>query len=385
MKEKVMKIKLSTLYFVACGSMACYYPFMYTYYQSRGFSVSEMGVLFGINSLVAVVAQPFWGIVTDKYLNKRKSLILVLAFSSILVLGFMLVKGFIAVLIWIIIFMAFQSPTLSINDAFCYEAIDSYESLQYGKLRLMGSVGYAIIALAMAFIIKWTSIGSSFIAFALLGILGVLILKDIKIKGKSGKSSIDFSDIISILKNQKFVILVFSALLVSATMGANSNYLARLIEKTGGDVSKIGMLWFVVAISELPAFYFGSRLLKKVGVLNIYFLCTIFYITRFFLDSLCVNYKVVIVIQLFQAITYPLYVMSTLQCVNDIVPVKARTTAITVFGALTAGVGGFIGNIIAGVIVQNSNVFILFRGMSMLCILALIIGLGLKRQEKKVD
>lgn len=384
MKEDVLRIKLSVLYLVVCGSLACYYPFMFIYYQSRGLKVSELGILFAINSLVAVIAQPVWGIITDKYLNKRKSFLLVLAFSSVLVLGFLFIKSYIAIIIWVIIFMIFQSPALSINDAFCYEVIESHKSLQYGKLRLMGSIGYAIVALGLAFIIKWTSIGSSFIVFAILGFSGVFVLRGIEVKERHGRSSLDFRDITAILKNKKFILLVLSALFISTSMSANSNYLGILIQKTGGGVSKIGIVWFIIAISELPAFYFGSKILNKFGVFNVYFLCLAFYSTRFFLDSLCVHYQVVIVIQVFQAVTYPLYIMSTLQCLSDIVPGKARTTAITVFASLSAGVGGFIGSISGGFITQNFSVFFLFRIMSMLCIVALLIGLFLKREGKHV-
>jgi MFS transporter, PPP family, 3-phenylpropionic acid transporter len=383
-KENIMRDKLSVLYLVVCGSMACYYPYMTIYYQHRGLNYSQMGLLFAVNSLVAVISQPFWGIITDKYLNKRKSFLLVLGFSSILVIGFIFVKSYLAILLWVITFMIFQSPTLSINDAFCYEVIDSYKTLQYGKLRLMGSIGYAFVALAIAYVIKWTSIDSSFIAFALLGLLGIIVLRGINIKGKASKSSIEISDIVSIIRNKKFVILVMSALLVSASMSANSNFLGTLIQKTGGDVSKIGYLWFVVAMSELPAFFFGSKLLRKFGVLNIYYICLVFYISRFFLDSLCVNYQAVIAIQLFQSITYPLYIMATLQCINEIVAIKTRTTAITVFAALTAGVGGFVGNMSSGMVIQNYSVFLLFRIMSVLCIISLAIGLLLKASKEEI-
>lgn len=385
MDENALKTKLSILYFVVCGSSACYYPFIIIYYQHRGLNYSQIGLIFAINSLVAVISQPFWGIITDKYLNKRKSFLLVLGFSSALILGFILTKSYMAILVWGIIFMAFQSTTFSINDAFCYEAIDSHKSLQYGKLRLMGSVGYAIVALSLAYVIKWTNINSSFIAFVLFGILGIIVLRGIKIKGRHGRSTIDLSDIVSIIKNKKFIVLVSSALLVSASMSANSNFLATLIQKTGGEVSNIGLLWFIVAMSELPAFYFGNKLLKKFGVLNVYFISLIFYISRFLLDSLCISYQVVIIIQLIQAVTYPLYLMSTLQCVNDIVPHKTRTTAITVFSGLSAGVGGFVGSFLGGIIIQNFNVFFLFRMMSMVCVLSLLIGITLKRQEKCED
>jgi MFS transporter, PPP family, 3-phenylpropionic acid transporter len=381
-KETGMKIKFSLLYFFVCGAMACYYPFMVIYYQSRNIKYSQIGMLLAINSLVAVIAQPVWGILTDKYLNKKKSFLIVLTASTILILGFVPAKSFGFIAIWIMIFMIFQSPTQSISDAYCYEAIDSFKTLQYGKLRLMGSIGYAIIALGMAYVIKRTSIEISFYVYAIICLLAIIVLLKIDVKSKVVGSNINFDDIIEIFKNRKFIILCLSALLISACMNANGNYLVTLIQKTGGDVSNIGVLWFVVAMSELPAFFIGAKLLKRFSVLNIYYASLIFYTSRFFLDSLCHNYQFAIAIQLLQAITYPLFIMATLQYVTDIVPVKARTTAITVFAALTAGIGGFVGSIAGGAIIQNFSVFVMFRIMSGVAIVALFIGVSLRTGKK---
>lgn len=361
--------------------MACYYPFMAIYYQNRGLNYSQIGILFAINSLIVVIAQPLWGIISDKYLSKKKSLALVLGFSSVIIMGFVFAKSFLIILITVILFTIFQSPTLSINDALCYEVVESYSTIQYGKMRIMGSVGYAVIALALAPAIKISSIDASFFSFTLFAVLGILVLRGINVNKRSVMSVLDLKDIVSIIKNKKFILLGVSALIVSSSMSSNSNYLAILIQKTGGDVSNIGLLWFIVAMSELPAFFMGNRIIKKFGNVNVYLLSLGFYTSRFLLDSLCSHYQAVLFIQILQSLTYPLYVISTLQCINEIVPSKARTTAITVFSALSAGFGGFIGNISGGFIIQNFSVFYLYRIMAGLCIIALIIGLTLKNKK----
>lgn len=373
-----LRLKFSMLYFLACGAMACYYPFMALYYQSRNLDYSQIGKIFAINSLVAVIAQPLWGIVTDKYLNKKKSLFIVLSASSALVIGFAGVQSFTAIAVWIVIFMSFQSPLLSLNDAYCYEAIDTDRTMQYGKVRMVGSIGYAIIALVLAILIARTRIEISFYAYAIFGVLSILVLRSIKVHAKASKSTINLYDITDIIKNRKFLILSFSALLTSACMNANGNYLAILIQKTGGDTSNIGFLWFVVAISELPAFFIGAKLMKRYGALNLYLVGLLFYISRFLLDSFCGDYHFAIAIQLMQAITYPLFTLATLQYVSDIVPDKARTTAITVFAAFTSGIGGFLGNMTGAAIIKNASVFVMFRSMAAVIVIAFAVGLLLK-------
>lgn len=382
MDGKTLKAKLNILYFVLFGSMACYYPFLTVYFQQKGLSYSQIGVLYAANSLVAVISQPAWGIITDKYFNKRYTLLLTMTASAVFVLLFVSAKGFGLVLLAIILFMMFQSPIISINDAYCYEIMDVNKDIQYGKIRLMGSVGFAIVVLALGGIIKITKINSMFFAYIILIISAAAILRSIKFKGKKMRSSINMDDILGMFKNRKFVLLTLSAMIVCTTQGANGSYLAILIQKTGGDVSNLGMLWFIIAMSELPAFFFGSKILKRVGVINIYLISLIFYSVRFFMDSICSVYQAVLVLQMLQTITYPLYFLATLQYINETMPSRMRTSAITAFTAITAGTGGLIGNIGGGFILQNLGVFYLFRIMAITCIIALLPGVILKNDER---
>jgi MFS family permease len=242
----------------------------------------------------------------------------------------------------------------------------------------MGSIGYAITALILGIIIKITNINSSYVGYFLMTLIGIITLSGIKYKGKSNKSGISLTDVYKIVKNKRFILITISAIIANTAMGANGNYLAVLIQKTGGDVSNLGMLWFIIAMSELPAFFFGAKIIKKHGVLNIYLLGLLIYTARFLIDSFCPSYQFVLLVQILQGVTFPLYLMATLQYVQDIVPNSVRTTAITAFTACSGGIGGFFGNICGGIIIQYMNVFILFRVMSAMCIIAFIIGSLLK-------
>jgi PPP family 3-phenylpropionic acid transporter len=383
MKTKGLKIKLNILYFIVYGSLACYSPFLTPYFQDRGLSYFQIGILFAINSLVGVLAQPFWGVITDKYASKKTTLIITMTVSGIFVFGFIISKSFYTILFAIIVFMFFQSSIISVNDANTYDLIDVHKNIQYGKTRLMGSIGYALTSLILGVIIKITGINVPFFAYFIFTIVGLALLSTINEKSRRTGSSINISDIVRIVKNKRFIIISISGLIANAAFNSNGNYIAVLMKETGGDVANIGMLWFIVAMSELPFFFFESRVIKKYGVLNIYIIGMTFYIIRFFINSLCTNYQAVLAIQLLQGISFPLYLTATLQYVIKIVPPETRTTALTTFAAITGGIGGFIGNIGGGFLLQIINVFQLYRILAVLCVIALLIGLILKRVDKK--
>lgn len=381
MKNNSLKIKLNAIYLLIFSTTACYYPFLTLYFEKKGMSYSKIGILYAVNSLVAVIFQPIWGIVTDRYSSKKFTLILTMAVSSILILNFIAAKSFYFILFSIILFMSFESPIISVNDAYCYELIDRFKGIQYGRIRLMGSAGYAIVALALGLVIKQTSINIPFVFYIIIAIFVIGFYFSIDYKGISGGSAVNLKDISRILNNKKFILLILSAMFVNISTGSNGSYISVLVEKTGGNVANIGTLWFIIAMSELPAFFFGNKLIKRFGILNLYLLSMFFYIARFFIDSLCTGYIIVLFVQLLQGLTYSLFLLSTLQYISQITPSKTRTTAFTVFNAMGSGLGGLIGNIGGGYILQYTNVFLLYKIMALVCIVALFIGIILKKTD----
>jgi oligosaccharide:H+ symporter len=381
MNEKTLNVKLLSVYFIVFGALACYYPFLAVYFGERGLSYSQIGVAFAVNSMTAVLCQPIWGYFTDKYLGKVKTIIIGALGSCVAIYALVFSDSFLLVLVSIFLFMAFQSPVTSVTDAYCYEIIDHHKSIQYGRIRLWGSLGYAVIALIVGAIIKHTGTNTAFVIYSIVTVFGVAILNSIGFKSKHSQNMIRLKDISELFKNKKFVVFMISVVLANIALGANGSYIAVLIEKTGGDASKLGMLWFIVAISELPVFFLGNRLIKKYGILNLYLLSLALYIFRFFLDSFATNYIMVIIIQVMQSITFALYLLSALQYLNTIIPNKMKATGMTIYAALGGGLGGFIGNIFGGLLLEVITIFSLFKILAVVVILALAVGVVLKRMK----
>jgi PPP family 3-phenylpropionic acid transporter len=383
MEEKKLSIKLNTIYFILYAALAGYYPFLTVYLVERGLSFTEIGIAYATTSLVSVVAQPIWGYITDKYSNKNNILVITMLFSSLIINVFIFIKGFPMALGCMVVLVIFQSPIGAILDAYSYEIIEEYKGIQFGRIRLMGSIGYAIFSLLIGILIKATNINSSFYVYFITLLTGVFVIKGIKFKGKPRNKRLDIRDITKILKDKKFAIFLVSICVMSIALGANSSYISVLIEKTGGNVSNLGMLWFILAISELPAFFYGGKVIKRYGELKVFIFAILIYMLRFFLNGICVSYKQVMFVQLLQGISFPLYLMASLQYLNKTVPSKMRASSITLYAAFGGGLGGFIGNIMAGKLLDIVSVFILFKTLSAVMILALFVVLLLIHIQTK--
>ena len=384
MKNKnTLRLRFQLVYFALYGTMACYYPFLPLYLEERNLTYSQMGVVFALNSLVGIIAQPIWGYVTDKHLTKRKTLLISSIFCAILALNFHIARSYAYILTSVFLLVIFQSVTSPMCDACSYETIDSTNAFSFGQVRFLGSVGFAVISLLLGRIIQRTNLNISFIFYSVFYMLTAYLVFGIRTTGRSAISRPSLKDVLSIIRQYRFLLFILSVLLFNIGLGANSSYISVLVSETGGSTAIIGFVWFVVAMSEIPGFFFGGGLQRRFGELNLYILAAGLYVVRFFLCSLKQSYITVIAIQLFQGISYPLYLLGAMQYVYSAVPQNLQASGITILASLGFGLGSFIGNLGGGMLVENYGIYFLYRILSAACALSLFVGLWLKLTDKR--
>jgi len=382
-ENNALRLRFELLYFTLFGSMACYYPFLLMYLENRNLSYVHIGIVFAINSLVGIFAQPIWGYITDKQLNKRKTLFIASLFCAVLIFNFLAAHSFLYIIASVIMLMIFQSITSPMTDAYCYEVIEQTNAFSFGQVRLMGSIGFALVSVALGKVIQLTNLSVIFILYSIFFIINSYLVYGMKTEGNASIKRPSIRDVLETIKQYKFMVFVFSVLLLNIALGANSSYISVLVAETGGNVTILGLVWFVVAISEIPAFFFGSHLQKRYGVLNIYLWAVGLYALRFLLCSMEQSYLSVIAIQLLQGITFPLYLIGAMQYLYKIVPEQIKASGITILTSLGFGLGGFIGNLGGGVLLERHGVYFLYRTLSVSCILSLLVVVYLKSKEKK--
>ncbi len=176
---------------------------------------------------------------------------------------------------------------------------------------------------------------------------------------------------------------MISAMVCNIAIGGNVSYLAILIQRTGGNTGNLGFVWFLIALSAIPVLYYGKRLLTIFDKLNIYLIGIMFYALRFFLDTIFTSYDFIIIIQLLESVSYPLVLLGALEYLNKITPDKVKTTSMTFYTA-TYGVGGFIGNILGGMLLEKADIFLLYRVFAIVSVIGCIVVLILKRTDKMI-
>ena len=381
MGGKVPAYKVNMVFFSVYGVLACLYPFMTYYFQMQGLTYAEMGVAFALVSLTSAIAQPIWGYLADKYSNKRTILLIALTGCVLSVYSLMVAGGFWLVIMSIILVMTFLSPLVPVTDAYCFALNRHYGGFEYGRFRLMGSLGFALVALLAGWAVRQWGMDIAWYLYSALSLYAMALVLSIDFTDANPGMAVRRTDMRRLFTNRKVLLLLGAVLLTHIAVGSNGSYIAILMEATGGDVAHIGLLWFIVAISELPFLFYGAHLLRFFGELNLFVIGLAGFVLRYLLNSLCTSYLAVVVIQLMQGFTAMFVLMAALEYLNRVAPGRLRTVAMTVHAAAVA-LGGMIGNLGGGVLLEYVTIFVLYQILAVVCVAALVLVYALKKIDK---
>jgi predicted MFS family arabinose efflux permease len=384
MKIETLSIKLSAFYIAIYIGAASTTPYLILFYQQKGLSFTQIGIASAVFSIVGVFTQPLWGFITDKYLDKRITLTAIGISCAFIIYSFVLAESVYSVILAVILLAVFQSSIVPIADAYSFEIIEHNQQLQYGRIRLMGNIGYAAGALVIGQVIQYYGIEVSYFIYSAIMISGSIIISGVRFNYKGNGKKINLQDGFNLFKDKKFSVFLISVIVAFTAIGGNVSYLAVLIQETGGTTGNLGFVWFVIAISTLPVFYFGKGLTNKLGDINIYLLGTLFYALRFFLNSLFSSNNIILGIQLLESVSYTFFLMGTLEYLNKITPAKIKTTSMTFYTA-ACGIGGFLGSFAGGILLEHADIFMLYRLLSLVSILCIAFILPLKRLDQGIN
>lgn len=382
MKDHTVSLKLKIIYFSIFGSLACFYPFLTIYFQEKGLSFTQIGLVYAIWSITGVISQPIWGFITDKYSNKKRTIMMTMGFSAIAIFGLIFANSFILLTLAVIVFFWFQSPIVTVTDAYTYEIIEHNKGLQYGKIRFLGSTGYGITSLLLGLVVSSFGITSAFYMYSVVVMIGFLFIWKIEYKGEPSGIRINFGAMLEQLKDVRFMFFIVFVMIFSIPFGSNMAYVSFLIKETGGGFFELGLFGFIVAGSEFLPLHFGSRLLRKLGDINMLMISMFFYSLRYLFNSIGSTSQMVLLIQTMQCVTYPVFLLAAYQYISRTTSQQMRTTAMTIFAA-SLGLGGLIGNIGGGMLLERISIFDLYKILSGICLFCCLVVILLKKIDLK--
>ena len=124
-----------------------------------------------------------------------------------------------------------------------------------------------------------------------------------------------------------------------------------------------------------------ASILRKVPAKKVIVLAGLFYLLRLSLTAVAPNYIVMLLVQMFQGLSFAVIWPASMAYLNQIMDYEVRSTAIMTFSSVTLGISGIFGNAIGTAVLAATNVRMVFVFASVSAGVGLALGLyGLVRR-----
>lgn len=360
-------------YFSFYGAAAAYLPFISIFYAHQGLSGSEIGVLAAIGPLMALLASPALAALADRKGWRRRLLVLSLAGTALALLVVPLPTSFIWFLPVVALLSAVGSASIPVADSLVARTA-ARRGLSYGKMRLWGSVSWAVVAAVGGAL--WEQAGF----FTMFAVASLLFLATIPSAGWLEEDRASDSQVRPPLRfvigDVRLRVVLLATLGLGTAMSAMYTFSAIYIDRIGGQ-SLVGLFAGVMAISELPVMHWSERIVRRLGgplTLVLAYACFgIAYLALAFVQSPAL----LLGIAFLQGLGFGLFLPTTVRLFADWAPSEWSSTSQGILSAGLWGLAPLIAGPLGGIIYDNVGpIAVFFASAGVIALAALVIVLA---------
>lgn len=369
----------AVVFFLYCA-LSCS-AFTVALYDSRGISGTQVGILLAAASAVSIFSPPAMGLLADKLRSKRRTLMLCLALGGVTDLLLPLFAGSFWPLLGVsVVGNAFRGATFTLFDAWLVsEASVAGRKLEYGSVRLWGSIGYSLFSLCYSAITE--VLGSVDIAFYLGGALMLLTALFCLLGAgretaapQAGKKALSLRELRPqrLLHNYYFIAFFFVFILINVAKDFGVSYFSYLLAELGRSSSDVGLLNGLKAAAEVPLMFAAGWLVRRFGYRTCIFSVGILYAAEHLCYAFANSMGILIGAQILHGAFSGLFMGISASYLYTLIPASLSTTAhaLAIAGSNVLSV---LGNLGSGYLLESAGVRTLYQCIAVPPALAVLI------------
>lgn len=376
----IQKTLLKSYNFLFFGLLALFIPFLPVFMKEQGINETEVGLIISAGGFITIIAQPVWGMISDRFKTVRKVILILVFFTTIG--GFFLYQMSSVTMIILLTFVvyAFLMPLDPLSESLSFTTAETLK-ISYGSVRTYGALGYAVLALIIGYVMDWFGMSSVSYFFGGLGIICfiiVLLMHDVP----TSPVPVSIQGLKSVLMNREIQLFLLLVFIASIPARMNDTFLGIHIGTLHGDTKLVGLAFFISAASEVLIFALSFIWLKKGKELLLITIAIFFYAIRFLLSGMVDSPYALIVVQVLQMVTFPIFYTAAIQYLYQIVPREWRATGQTLLALLFFGVSGIISSAVGGYVYNEFGGHTFYFMLASISAIACLYGVFLLIRQK---
>ncbi|WP_340008803.1 MFS transporter [Paenibacillus sp. FSL K6-0276] len=367
--------------FLYFALLAMFIPFLPVYLGEQGLNPAQIGFIIGTGGFVTIIAQPLWGMISDKTRTIRKVLLVLLLCSA--VTGYFLFdsSSYVGLILFTMLLYFFLMPIDPLAESLNFQ-ISEAAGISYGSIRTYGALGYGVMALLTGYVMSFFGshgMAMLFVAISLTSFIVSWFMPDAPVTGKP----VTLDSLKHFLSNKETLLFLVLIFISSVPARMNDTFLGVYIRELGGSPELVGQSFFIAAMSEIIVFALSFWWLRKGKELIIISISGAFYFLRFFISAWITDPHLLAYLQILQILTFPVFYSAAIQYLYSIVPEEWRATGQTVLALLFFGVSGILASYAGGALYEAFGGKALYLTISVMSFIGMLFGLILCRIYSK--
>lgn len=329
--------------------------------QSHGFSASFIGIINAVLSAITILITPVWGMVSDRMRSIRNVFLLTLTIGAV---GFAFIPLIVSIpgvglpllLVYLAIVYMFRNPSSSLLDNWLVRYANQ-KQLDYGSMRSLGSLGFAIAGVAIAGAVSAFGTGWTFPVCSIMLIPVVLMslrTDDSKpIATPQAQPKKESLNPAVLFRNYYYTTFLVFAFLICLVINSAAAFLPYLLSDIGVASTRYGVITAYMALIEIPMLMTSSKLRRSMPLYMITLLSCCCYAAGCLLLSSCAHSLIsVTLIETFNGLASGLYIASASNYIYTLTPENLKATGQSIYVSVTAA-AGIIASLCGGMIIDS--------------------------------
>jgi MFS transporter, PPP family, 3-phenylpropionic acid transporter len=340
-------VRLSAFYAATFLVAGVQIPFWPVWLAARGLTAREIGIVLAAALWAKVLATPAIGAIADRSGARRGMMVVLAATAFFGYAGLSSVTGVGLLVSLNLVALTAQSALMPLGDSVTL-AIARSDGLDYGRVRVWGSVSFILALLASGAVLASSS--PDWALPLALGASGLVLLACTGIPqsrrhagGASGTAGIR-----AVAGDARLWILIASSAALQASHQVYYGFGTLYWRSLGFSETTIGLLWAEGVLAEILLFWQGRVLLAWFGPVGLMVLGGAAGILRWSLAGVLPWLPLIGALQLLHALTFGASYLGAMHFLSRTVPPAAAASAQSLFAAVSSGVGGGLVMLLAG-------------------------------------
>jgi MFS family permease len=358
-------LTLAAVWGFALAGLGLFFPYYSLYLrENAGLRGLELGVVMAMLPLAGLIAQPFWGQVSDRT-GRRGRILTALALGTAGgYAALALADGFLQFLLCTAALALFATALIPTCVAVSLALLPEPDRTAFGRVRVLGTIGFGISVLSFPWILHAAQArmpdlpspavagGEPGLALAFVLASAMLLLAALASLRLPAGGAISTraarGEWRTLLRSSAYMrVVLFSFLTFLFSQGAMVLF-PILVRAQGGGLDAISRMWGVMLLLEIPlVFYFGAAV-SRIGPRGVIAIGTIAAALRWLVSGFATDLSWIHAAQILHGVTVWGVILGVPVYVDAIVPPQLRSTGQGLLAMLGVSFGAFLSNLGAG-------------------------------------